>query len=168
MLFFISCLRLEIANHTVVLDSAVLPLTDQLVPQIRPFLAALSGMGVRHIDVGDDESRLWRIVLPALVERCRQWEHRSSCEYKAKAQIPLSIKHGQPFYVLVGLEGCHLGSFPVFQNGIWYRNTQFEPPLHRRSRSHSLNGSSRSVELRRQRIYSGIDVKIVSKDQVTA
>jgi hypothetical protein len=31
ILFFVSCLRLEIANHTVVLDSAVLPLTDELV-----------------------------------------------------------------------------------------------------------------------------------------
>jgi hypothetical protein len=114
MLLFVSRLRLEIANHTVVLDSAVLPLTDQLVPQIRPFLAALSGMGVCHINVGDDESRLWRIVLPALVERCRQWEHRSSCEYKAKAQIPLSVEHGQPL-----LCSCGNGRLPPrFISGI--------------------------------------------------
>jgi hypothetical protein len=70
MLFFVSCLRLEIANHTVVLDSAVLPLTDQLVPQIHSFLAALSGMGLFHINVGDYELRFWKAVLPALVERC--------------------------------------------------------------------------------------------------
>ena len=95
ILLFISCLRLELANHTVVLDMAVLPLTDSTVPQMRPFLAALSGIGIRHIVVDDDELRLWKTVLPAFVERCRQWEHRSSCEYKAKGQIPLSFKFGE-------------------------------------------------------------------------
>lgn len=114
MLFLVSYLRLEIANHTMVLGSAVLPLTNQLVPQIHPFLAALSRVGVRHINVGNDKSGLWRIVLPALVERCRQWEHCSSYEYKAKAQIPLSVKHGQPL-----LCSCRDGRLPPrFISGI--------------------------------------------------
>lgn len=52
-------------------------------------------MGFYNIKVDDDESRLWKEMLPALVERCRQWEHRPSCEYKAKAQIPLSVENGQ-------------------------------------------------------------------------
>ena len=65
-------------------------------------------MGVCTINVDDDELRLWREVLPAMVERCRQWEHRPSCEYKAKAQIPLSIKNGQPL-----LCSCGNGTLPL-------------------------------------------------------
>jgi hypothetical protein len=114
ILFFISCLRLEIANHTAVLDTAVLPLTDRLMPRIDPFLAALTNMGFYNINVDDDELRLWKELLPALVERCRQWEHRPSCEYMAKAQIPLSVENGQ-----APLCSCGNGRFPPrFISGI--------------------------------------------------
>jgi hypothetical protein len=68
ILFFVSCLRLEIANHTAVLDAAVLPLTDRLMPRIDPFLAALTNMGFYNIKVDDDELRLWKELLPALVD----------------------------------------------------------------------------------------------------
>jgi hypothetical protein len=94
IIFFVSCFRLAIANHTVVLDVAVLPLTNRLMPRINPFLAALTNIGICNISVSDDESKLWKELLPSLVERCRQWEHRPSCEYKAKAQIPLSVENG--------------------------------------------------------------------------
>jgi hypothetical protein len=114
ILFFVSCLRLEIANHTVVLDAAVLPLTDRLMPQISPFLEALTGMGFCTINVDDDELRLWREVLPTMVERCRQWEHRPLCEYKATSQVPLSIENGQPV-----LCSCGNGTLPFrFISGI--------------------------------------------------
>lgn len=95
ILIFVSCLRLDIVNHTVVLDSAVLPLTDRLVPRIQRFLEPLSGLGLCNIKVDDDELRLWKEVLPCYVERCRKWAHRPSCEYVAKAQIPLSVENGE-------------------------------------------------------------------------
>ena len=95
ILVFVSCLRLDLGNHTVVLDVALLPLSNQLVPRIPSFLAALSDRGLRTINVDDDELRLWKQVIPAWVERCRQWEHRPSCEYIAKSQIPLSLENGQ-------------------------------------------------------------------------
>jgi hypothetical protein len=64
---------LDMADHTVMLDSAVLPWTDCLMPKLKPFLAALSAMyGFCAINVGDDELRLWKDVLFTLVERCRQ------------------------------------------------------------------------------------------------
>jgi hypothetical protein len=96
MPFFVSYLRLEIAN--VVFDSAVLPLTDQLVPQTRPFLAALSKMGVRHIDVSDGELRPWRIVLPALVGRCRRYFRHSKTGFGI--EIRNSSRH---FTIVFGL-----------------------------------------------------------------
>jgi hypothetical protein len=99
ILIFASCLRLDLANHTVVLDSAVLPLTNRLMPKIDRFLAALSssrmGLPLCNIKVDNDELSLWKEVLPAMVERCRRWEHRSSCEYVVKGQIPLSVEEGK-------------------------------------------------------------------------
>lgn len=104
VLLFVSCLRLELANHTVVLDAAVLPLTSQLMPRIRPFFQAIKGMEIRIIYVDDDELKLWKEVLPAMVERCRQWEHRPSCEYKSKGQIPLSVENGESVLCSCGNE----------------------------------------------------------------
>lgn len=95
VLVFVSCLRLDMANHTVVLDTAILPLTDQLVPDIHSFLAALSGLVICQISVDDEELRLWKQVIPALVERCRLWPHHpTSCEYLKQCRIPLSLENG--------------------------------------------------------------------------
>jgi hypothetical protein len=74
ILIFVSCLRLDLPNHTVVLDCALLPLEDRLMPHIgRIFGAlALSAVGICQIQVNDDELTLWKENLPVIVERCRQ------------------------------------------------------------------------------------------------
>ena len=95
VLVFVSCLRLDIANHTVVLDAAILPLTNGLMPHIHNFLVALTDAGICQIQVDSDELRLWKQVIPAMTERCRQWAHRSSCDYLGRSQIPLSVENGQ-------------------------------------------------------------------------
>ena len=95
ILVFVSCLRLDLANHTVVLDAAILPLHDPLMPKLRPFLEKLIGVRLCNVTVDDDELRLWKEMIPAWVERCRQWEHRPSCEYLSKSKIPLSVELGQ-------------------------------------------------------------------------
>lgn len=95
ILVFVSCLRLDLANHTVVLDAAILPLHDPLMPKLRPFLEKLTGVGLCSVIVDDDELRLWKEMIPAWVERCRQWDHCPSCEYLSKSKIPLSVEIGQ-------------------------------------------------------------------------
>ena len=94
VLVFVSCLRLDLANHTVVLDAAILPLTDFLVLQIHSFLAALSDLGICLIKSNDDELKVWKEMIPAWVERCRMWAHRPSCEYSTQSRIPLSNEKG--------------------------------------------------------------------------
>jgi len=108
VLIFVSCLRLDITNATVILDVAVLPLTDKLMPQLHSFLAPLSGLGICSIRVDADELRLWKEVLPAMVDRCRTWEHRSSCEYTAESRIPISVENGQ-----TPLCSCGNGKLPA-------------------------------------------------------
>ncbi len=45
-----------------------------------------------NVTIDDEELKLWRQVLLALVERCRDLKHRSTCEYIAASKIPLSTE----------------------------------------------------------------------------
>ncbi|KAK4983489.1 hypothetical protein LTR50_007194 [Elasticomyces elasticus] len=60
ILIFVSSLRLDLANHTVVLDSAILPLSHRVMPQLQSFLTRVSDIGLCSIIVDDDELRLWK------------------------------------------------------------------------------------------------------------
>ncbi|KAK1764035.1 hypothetical protein QBC33DRAFT_596390 [Phialemonium atrogriseum] len=96
MLVFVSGLRLDLANRTLVLDAAVLPIDRERTPQIDEHLPAPPDPGLGMISVDDAEPRLWKNVLPAWVERCRTWEHRPSCEYAVQGRVPLSVEVGEP------------------------------------------------------------------------
>jgi hypothetical protein len=85
IIILVSSLRLDLANHTVVLDCAVVPLIFKIMPGLDLFLAAttLPGVGpILRTIVDHDELTLWREILPSQVERCRSWEHKPSCEYQ--------------------------------------------------------------------------------------
>jgi len=101
-------LRLDLANHTVVLDAAVLPLTTRLVPRIQAFLEAISAMRFPVINMNDDEMKLWKQTISACVERCRDWSHTLSCEYLTNSCIPISFESHQDF-----LCSCGKGRFPT-------------------------------------------------------
>ncbi|KAF2793232.1 hypothetical protein K505DRAFT_417911 [Melanomma pulvis-pyrius CBS 109.77] len=107
VLIFISNLRMDLTNHTVVLDAAVLLLTHEIVSRIGSFLDALSKLNICHIKVDSEELNLWKQALPALVERCRTWEHQADCEYLRESSIPLSMENGQRVVC-----SCGNGRFP--------------------------------------------------------
>ncbi|RWA11040.1 hypothetical protein EKO27_g4056 [Xylaria grammica] len=102
-----SALRLDLANRTVVLDCAVLPLYDALMPNVMDSLAKLHGFSFVTVKVNDAELRLWRHTLPTYVERCRNWAHRDSCEYAISGSIPLNTENGNPLICT-----CGNGKFP--------------------------------------------------------
>ena len=96
ILIFVSSLRLDLSNRTVVLDAAVLPLYDALVPRIAPFLSKLvNGRGLCTVKATEAEMRCWKQALPALVERCRTWSHKPSCQYLTERRVPLSVERGK-------------------------------------------------------------------------
>ncbi|KAK1673983.1 MYND finger [Colletotrichum godetiae] len=108
MLFFVSALRLDAASATVVLDAAVLPFTLPIIKKVEPFLLLLRELEMASVTVNDEELILWKKVLPALAERTRTWNHKSSCEYrKAGATIPLSLEPSEPV-----LCSCGRGQLP--------------------------------------------------------
>lgn len=96
VLIFTSRIRLDFSNHTVVLDAALLPLSDAIMPKLHSSLQTLtSGSEICNIRVNDDELQIWKQMLPSFVECCREWQHRPSCEYVSLARIPLSLKNGE-------------------------------------------------------------------------
>ena len=65
------------------------------MPKLDTFFVELTKMGICTIKVDDDELKLWKQILPAWVERCRQWDHRPSCQYLTASKIPLSLEFGR-------------------------------------------------------------------------
>ncbi|ROW16995.1 hypothetical protein VPNG_01418 [Cytospora leucostoma] len=110
MLIFISSLRLDGANASVVLDGAVIPFTVEIIKsgKLDSFLLVLRTLECCTITVNDEELVLWKKVLPSLVERCRTWTHRPECEYaRPNAVIPLSTEPAEQV-----LCSCGAGKLP--------------------------------------------------------
>lgn len=101
-----SRLRLDLSNHTVVIEGAVLPLTKQLLQKIQSFLQAnMSDM--LQVKMDNNELNLWKRAIPAYVERCREWSHKPSCEYRRNPLQPLSLGFGEKCIC-----SCGEGNFP--------------------------------------------------------
>jgi hypothetical protein len=73
---FVSSLRLDLGYQTVVLDTAILPVSAELAPKIGEVRQALTGIGFLSVTVDNDELKLRKQIMPAWMERCRQWKHR--------------------------------------------------------------------------------------------
>ncbi|KAF7914651.1 uncharacterized protein EAF01_001057 [Botrytis porri] len=85
MIIFVSALRHNIDQSSVVLDSYLLPLTAEsspITPVIEKLLACKTtqpiSYGMREVD-----EQLMRRMLPATVEACRKgWDHGPGCKYR--------------------------------------------------------------------------------------
>ncbi|KAI1420729.1 hypothetical protein F5Y12DRAFT_719251 [Xylaria sp. FL1777] len=107
IIILVSNLRFDLATRAVVLDCAVLPLYDEIIPKLPTFLGPLSHKGLISIRVNNEELRLWKHVLPAYVERCREWPHRDDCEYATAGRVPLALELGTKLICT-----CGDGKFP--------------------------------------------------------
>ncbi|KAI1821154.1 hypothetical protein F4861DRAFT_482569 [Xylaria intraflava] len=105
VLIFVRTIRLHAAAASIVADAACLPLTRELLQSnvLDTFLLVLRELQICSITVDDEELALWKMVLPFMVERCRTWVHKPSCEYKQPgATIPLSMRKGDAFMCSCG------------------------------------------------------------------
>ncbi|KAL1960583.1 hypothetical protein VTO42DRAFT_7162 [Malbranchea cinnamomea] len=83
LLTLVSSARLNPANHTVILDAAVVPVTGDFVctgPK-EILQAQTSDNTVVHVKVDEEEIKTWKQALPAYIERCRTWEHRPGYDF---------------------------------------------------------------------------------------
>lgn len=122
ILIFVSCLRYDLGSQTVVLDSAVLPLTMELMPELLEFLNAITGkVRICQIKVDAEEIGLWRQLLPSLAERCRNWQHSSSCEHENATRQPTA--HENQVFCSCGcgrLPEKFISGVPKFSQAIKY------------------------------------------------
>lgn len=106
ILIFIANIRLDLGSRTIVADARVLPLTESIARSEVRALAALNDKGIMQMIVDDAELECWEDILPALVERCRNWKHAASCEYRTQG-IPASEVEGES-----PLCSCGVGKAP--------------------------------------------------------
>lgn len=93
MILLVGGIRLDLASMSVALDTAVVPLSDAMMPILGPAIMMLQKtMPPVQIVAADHEVAAWKRLIPAYVERCRTWKHKPNCEYRSYAQIPLSIE----------------------------------------------------------------------------
>ena len=93
-IIFATSIRFDLDLGSVVMEAYVVPLTISRVKELLQPLSALQGTQPRAIRVSNEESILWKRMLPALAERCRTWNHKSTCEYQSRG-APLSTEEGQ-------------------------------------------------------------------------
>ncbi|TFB07374.1 hypothetical protein CCMA1212_000313 [Trichoderma ghanense] len=104
-MIFASAVRLDGDTASVVLDAAILALTSRFLTtgESAEFLKEMKLLDVLALKVDDEEMALWKKTIPSLIERCRTWNHRPSCEYtKQGATVPLSLEPERPWICSCG------------------------------------------------------------------
>jgi hypothetical protein len=81
-------LFLDYHSHSIVGDACVLPLTENLRRRLRKKLDAANAH-IQAFEVHAEVIRRWRLSLPGMAERCRDWNHQTSYEYAQG--IPVSV-----------------------------------------------------------------------------
>ncbi|KAF2265489.1 hypothetical protein CC78DRAFT_579231 [Lojkania enalia] len=106
ILFHLNSIRMDLSNQSFFLDAAATPLDYGMLDRY-------SGVrGTYHTkmvaaNVSNAELVLWKHLLPAFAERCREWQHKSTCEYHNEGRVPLSTEPGKRFMC-----SCGFGVFP--------------------------------------------------------
>jgi hypothetical protein len=106
VLYFDS-VRMDVSNQTILADAALVPFhSGAEMHEIGPTLTKRceTAVGIKMKDV---EVTFWKHLLPAFAERCRQWQHKPSCEYKSTGRIPLSTESDKHYVCK-----CGFGIFP--------------------------------------------------------
>jgi hypothetical protein len=94
----ISSLRLDVTSYTVVADAFFLPMIESASnPRLDD--TVLDHIPNPHrvtVNLTYNQLRTWKQLLPAFVERCRQWSHQETCEYITAQQVPVSYESREP------------------------------------------------------------------------
>ncbi|CAE6498967.1 unnamed protein product [Rhizoctonia solani] len=96
VLLLIGGIKLDPASSTIVFDTAIVPLSNERMPALMPGIQKIQNTGtlVRISTVGH-EVGAWKKLIPAFVERCRDWNHLPKCEYKSQGRVPLSTVYDE-------------------------------------------------------------------------
>ncbi|KAM6496297.1 hypothetical protein JOM56_009003 [Amanita muscaria] len=85
-IIFVNNIRLDLASHTLVLDAYVIPKVSNEIEALFESLGQLV-----KVNTQAKETKAWKYLLPAFVERCRTWSHTENCEYHSEG-VPVSVE----------------------------------------------------------------------------
>ncbi|CAE6466368.1 unnamed protein product [Rhizoctonia solani] len=95
-ILLIGGLKLDPASSTVILDTAVVPLSNGRMPLLIKGIQKIQNAGTLvQVNTVGYEVEAWKKFIPAFVERCRTWSHFPSCEYKSQGSIPLTTVYDE-------------------------------------------------------------------------
>ncbi|KAG8711640.1 hypothetical protein FRC11_002267 [Ceratobasidium sp. 423] len=117
MVLLVGGIRSDSAGGTIVLDTAVIPVTTKNKATVLPLLDPIGQAGVliMSVDIRHGEMGAWKQYLAACVERARTWIHKPECEYQKAGRVPISLEDG-------GDSLCSCG------NGIGFEGREWIPP----------------------------------------
>jgi hypothetical protein len=87
----ITGLFIDPTTHSMVAEAYVLLLTPPLDQFYRT-----DTMMAQILDlppVTSEEIKIWKMAMPAMVERCRDWEHNKTCEYQKEIPVIRNCEH---------------------------------------------------------------------------
>ncbi|KAF2192891.1 hypothetical protein K469DRAFT_714911, partial [Zopfia rhizophila CBS 207.26] len=68
---------MDLSNQTVFLDAAAIPLDHDMLRDSQQHILKVQERGdMVLVKVNEVELLLWRHLLPAFAERCREWKHK--------------------------------------------------------------------------------------------
>ncbi|KAF8752467.1 hypothetical protein RHS01_07678 [Rhizoctonia solani] len=110
-------MRSDSSGGTIVLDTAIIPVTNENKSTVLPLLDPIgeSGVLIMSVDVQHGEMGAWKQYLAACIERVRTWTHKPECEYQAAGQAPISLQDGEDSICACG-------------NGIGFEGKEWIPP----------------------------------------
>ncbi|KAG2366725.1 hypothetical protein BDR07DRAFT_1352199 [Suillus spraguei] len=95
VMLFITDLRLDLGSHAIVADAWMMPSSPSSV-KAEAFRKVsghvMSGDNMKQLGIAAEERKAWMHLLAAATERCRTWEHKTSCEYRVQGAIPLTFE----------------------------------------------------------------------------
>ncbi|TGO47203.1 hypothetical protein BCON_0288g00040 [Botryotinia convoluta] len=114
MIIFVSALRHNIDQSSIVLDAYLLPLTAEsspITPVIKKLLAHKATQPISY-GMKDVDEQLMRRMLPATVEACRKgWDHGTGCKYRQYGSVSSYTESNQSPICTCG-EGRDAEGFP--------------------------------------------------------
>ena len=127
MVIFTHAIHHDRDAGSIFLESFVVPINLSRMKLMARHLRQVKD--IRWLGIGNLELRLWKQLLPACVERCREtWEHKSTCAYIIKGRIPLSTTLCEPSICTCG-EGQDITNFPQNLSGLANFATRIAIPL---------------------------------------
>ncbi|TGO53458.1 hypothetical protein BOTNAR_0295g00050 [Botryotinia narcissicola] len=117
MIIFVSALRHNIDQSSVVLDAYLLTLTAEsstITPIIEKLLAHKTNQPISY-SMRDVDKQLMRRMLPATVEACRKgWNHGTGCKYRQYGSVSSYTESNQSPICTCG-EGRYAEGFPQLE-----------------------------------------------------